>query len=275
MTDICRSRGIWSRSNSRLITEKSSFYTIHHARATKSAEYSAKVKCLCKDTCEYSGQQGNIHNYYDERNKYIRDTHKGHEKSRRPDNSRTTAEQAIADNKRKHKSYYPWTRSGIIKAVGRKRRLQIIRCQHIKSKSVSEYKQDRKHDSQRTAMQCRFDVIRRTSIASLRTFLFIYLSQSALDKCRRATDQSYYPHPEHRAKSAKAKRRRYSYYVSRTHTRCRRYHQCLKGRDSLFVSGLLAHDSYLLSKHSKLNESCSEHKVQSPGHQENYQCVTV
>ena len=56
----------------------------------------------------------------------------------------------------------PWTYLRIIKRKSGKCRLQIVGCQHIESKCISQDHGNTKHDRQWSAMQRRLNIISRT-----------------------------------------------------------------------------------------------------------------
>ena len=76
-----------------------------------------------------------------------------------------------------------------------------------RSISCSEYNHYNKYTeytSYYSVFKHQLNVICRTAVASIIASLFIYLSKSALYKCTSRAEYSDYPHPEYRAKPAKA-----------------------------------------------------------------------
>ena len=117
----------------------------------------------------------------------------------------------------------------MVKTVIRHTINQVKGRQHIETASISSNQGNREDNTQRTVLQRRLDIVRRTAIASAgRVALLINLRQCALDKCRCAAHNRNQPHPEHRAVTANRDRIGYTYDIACAYTARRRYHQRLK-----------------------------------------------
>ena len=117
----------------------------------------------------------------------------------------------------------------MVKTVIRHAVNQVKGRQHIKTASISSNQGNREDNAQRTALQRRLDIIRRTSVASAGCVaLLINLCQRALNKSRCAAHNRDQPHPEHRAVTADGDRIGYTYDIACADAARRRYHQRLK-----------------------------------------------
>ena len=83
----------------------------------------------------------------------------------------------------------PWAYLRIIKRKSGKCRLQIVGCQHIESKCISQDHGNTKHDRQWSAMQRRLDIISRTTIAfPILSLFLVNLCQRTFNQCRRTSN---------------------------------------------------------------------------------------
>ena len=124
----------------------------------------------------------------------------------------------------------------MIKRKSSKCRLQVIRCQHIKSKCICRDHGNTECNCQRSAPKCSLYVIRRSSVTcSILTLFLINLRQCTLHERRCASNNCDHPHPEYCSKSSDTDCRRYAYDISCSNSRCSGDHQCLKRRDCIFI----------------------------------------
>ena len=202
MADICRSRCIRCRTDSGFVGIKPTADTLHHSRTRKRSENRLEIKRFLKNTQEHFRHIADIDDNHNQSHTDICKSHHRHKRRCHLYNTASTAKQTPSGQNCQNPTNDPWTYLRIIKRKSGKCRLQIVGCQHIESKCISQDHGNTKHDRQWSAMQRRLNIISRTTIAfPILSLFLVNLCQRTFNQCRRTSNDRNHPHPEYRTKS--------------------------------------------------------------------------
>ena len=177
-------------------------------------------------------------------------------------NALAAAHNAVANQHSKDCTNNPRRNCGIVEAVNRKGRLQVIGSQHIKAACVCKNEENRENYCDTAVFQRSLNVVSRAAVAvAVGIFALVNLGQGALDKCRSTANDSDNPHPENRAVATKANSGGNTNNVAGAHTGCRRNHQSLERRDRTFFCRLFSNNFNRFFEHTQLDKFRTESEV--------------